>query len=85
MGTKEKGFCLQPDLVSCIFSVLYLLSVVRSVIGCWCCLSVVSAGASVVIVVGCRLSGVDCKLSGVAVDGCRWFLVVGCWISCVGC
>jgi hypothetical protein len=27
----------------------------------------------------------DCRLSGVAVGACCWFLVVACWLSLVGC
>ncbi len=46
------------------------------VIGCLLRLSV--------LVVFCWLSGAGCRvhnrLSGVAVGGCLWFLVVGCWL-----
>ena len=37
------------------------------------------------LVVRCRLSSADNGLSGVALDGCGWFLVVMFWLSGVGC
>ncbi len=80
MGTQEKGFCLQPDLVSCIFSVLYLLSVVRLVIGCWCWLTVVSVRASVVIFV----VGVDCRVLTVNCQVSLSVVLVGSLLSAVG-
>jgi hypothetical protein len=78
MGAQEKGFCLEPDLVSCIFSVLYLLSVVRLVliVGCICpCLG----GNCLLSGVGCLVMTVNCQVS-LSVVFVGW-----CSLSCVGC
>ncbi len=41
-----------------------------------------------VVIVCCWLSRSDCRFSGLAVSGCGWFLIIGCWLlgvrsSCV--
>ncbi len=43
-----------------------------SVVGCWSFVSV--GGACLLLVVGCRLSIGDCRLSNVAVRGFFWLL-----------
>jgi hypothetical protein len=63
----EKGFCLNHGLLYFLeFFYSYL-----SVVGCW---SVVS-GTCLLLVVGCRLSNADCRLSDVVVGGCCWFSI----------
>ncbi len=46
-----------------------------------------SAVLCVVSVDVCLLSNADCRLSGVAVGGSCWFVVVACWllIVCIDC
>ncbi len=94
---QEKGFGFQTSLL--YFLMLFFHQPVVgcrhwSVVRCWCWLSVASVGSSCLLpcvsVVECWLR---CRLSGVAVGGCRWFLngyrwilngcrvLVGCWLS----
>jgi hypothetical protein len=95
VGFNENGFCFQSG--SLLFSYVYSSPVSRcnpwvSVFGCWCWLSAVPLVVVfccwlllVLSVVWCRLLSADCRLSVVTVSGCRWFQVVGSWLSEVGC
>jgi hypothetical protein len=65
---------------------MFFIFVVQCYVHCWKSgvVSVLSVGGSCLLsVVGYQLSSADCGLSGVAVGGFCWFLLVGCWVLIV--
>ncbi len=86
-GGPEEWFLL-PIWLAFIFLRLFIPC---RLLGVRCRVLVLIVGCILGGVFSCWLSGVawllsaDCRLSGVAVSGSCWFLVVGYWLSGVGC
>jgi len=78
MGVQEKSFCSRTwsTVFSYVFSSSTVSVVGLLVVGCLCCLSVVSVGSSFC----CWLSGVGCRVL-TAVH----MLIVGCLRRCYSC